>query len=170
MRFILIGMPGSGKSCMGRALQSKLKMKTIDTDKVIEQRVGEKLQALIDKEGIDAFRKIEEETLMSIEDDNVILATGGSAVYSEKAMLHFKSTGKIIYLKCSYKTIEKRLGDFSKRGVVLKPGQTLKDLYDERVPLYERYADITINCDGTAFSKYQAQAIKAIRTAIGENN
>ena len=162
MLYTLIGMPGSGKSCMGRALASRLKMKLIDTDKLIEQRCGEKLQSIINRLGVDEFRRIEEEVLTSIEDIDGIVSTGGSAVYSKKAMEFFRARGKVFYLYCSYKTIEERIGDFSKRGVVLKPGQDLYGLYRERCPLYERYAHHTVLCDGNAYPRYQAFAIKLI--------
>ena len=170
MIFTLIGMPGCGKSCMGRAISGKVKMKLIDSDKLIEQRTGKKLQAIIDEVGIEGFRQIEEETLLSITDDNVIISTGGSAVYSEKAMKYLASKGKIIYLYCSYNTIKARLGDFSNRGVVLKPGQTLADLYAERAPLYSKYATITIFCDGRAFPKYQGAVIRAIKRYLPDLN
>ena len=162
MVITLIGMPGCGKSCMGRALAGKLKMKLIDSDKLIEKRCGKKLQTLIDELGVEAFRKIEEETIASIEGENLIVSTGGSAVYSDVAMQHMRSIGKVIYLYCSFDIVKERLGDFSKRGVVLKPGQTLEDLYNERIPLYRKYADITILCDGNAFPQYQHAAIRAI--------
>ena len=163
MRFVLVGMPGSGKSCMGRALQSKLKIRTIDTDKIIEARCGKKLSEILSEVGPEGFQRIEEEALLSIEQDNVIISTGGSAVYCKVAMEHFKKNSKVIYLRCSYDTIKRRLGDFSKRGVVLRDGQSLLDLYNERIPLYEKYADIMINCDGNAYPKYQAQLISALR-------
>ena len=162
MVITLIGMPGCGKSCMGRALAGKLKMKLVDSDKLIERRYEKKLQVLIDELGVEAFRKIEEETISSIEGENLIVSTGGSAVYSDAAMQHLKKLGKVIYLYCSFDIVKERLGDFSKRGVVLKPGQTLMDLYNERVPLYRKYADITILCDGNAFPQYQQSAIRAI--------
>lgn len=167
MVITLIGMPGCGKSCMGRALAGKLKMKLIDSDRLIEKRQGKKLQELIDELGVDAFRKIEEETICSIEGDNLIVSTGGSAVYSDAAMKHMKSIGKIIYLYCSFETVKTRVGDFSKRGVVLREGQTLRDLYDERVPLYRQYADATILCDGNAFPQYQSAAIRLINRYRG---
>lgn len=167
MIFTLIGMPGSGKSCMGRAIASKMKIKLIDSDKLIEKRMGKKLQDLIDELGVVRFREIEEETLLSIDPEcDVILSTGGSAVYSSRAMEYLSTKGKIIYLYCSYKTIEERLGDFAKRGIVFKPGQDLYGLYLERVPLYERYSDITVNCDGRAYPRYQANAIKEINKYI----
>lgn len=162
MRIILIGMPGCGKSCMARALSSKLKLKSIDADKVIEKRLDKKLQDIIDEVGLDEFGKIEEEALLSINDDNAIIATGGSAVYYEAAMENFRKIGTVIYLKCSFNTIKNRLGDFSRRGVVLKPGQSLYDLYCERTPLYEKYADFTLNCDGNAYTRYQNELIEYI--------
>jgi len=167
MIFTLIGMPGSGKSCMGRAVSSKTKIKLIDSDKLIEKRMGKKLQQLIDELGVLRFREIEEETLLSIDPEcDIILSTGGSAVYSSRAMEYLKTKGKIIYLYCSYKTIEERLGDFAQRGIVFKPGQDLLGLYNERVPIYEKYADITINCDGKAYPKYRANTIKEINKYI----
>lgn len=165
MIITLIGMPGSGKSCIGRQIASKLKCKQVDTDRLIEKKYGATLAQLIDELGSDGFRKIEEEMLLSIynnEGENLLLSTGGSAVYSEKGMEYLKSKGKIVYLYCSYETIKKRLGDFSKRGIVLKPGQTLLSLYNERTPLYKKYADVTVNCDGTYYAKYQKDAIEAI--------
>lgn len=162
MVITLIGMPGCGKSCMGRALAGKLKMKLIDSDRLIEKIHGKKLQELIDEFGLDEFRKMEEEAICSIEGDNIIVSTGGSAVYSDAAMKHMKSLGKIFYLYCSFNTIKERLGDFSKRGVVLREGQTLKDLYDERIPLYRQYADVTILCDGNAYPQYQSAAIRVV--------
>ena len=166
MIYTLIGMPGSGKSCMSRAVSGKLNMKALDADKVIERRMGKKLNEIIEEFGIDEFRKIEEETLLSINQNNIILATGGSAVYYERAMQHLKKSGKIIYLYVSFETMLKRLGDYSKRGIVMRPGQTIKELYEERAALYKKYADVTINCDGTAYSYYRAQVIKAIQESL----
>ena len=166
MIFTLIGMPASGKSCMGKAISSKLKMRLVDGDRLIEARYGKKLQEIIDEEGLDAFKKIEEETLLSIEDDNIILAPGGSAVYYDSVMQKCKERGKVVYIYVSYPIIKERLGDYSKRGVVLKPGQTLADLYDERTKLYEKYADITINCNGRAYSKYRQELIEKIKECL----
>ena len=159
-------MPGSGKSCMSRAVSGKLNMKALDADKIIENRIGKKLNEIINELGMEEFRKIEEETLLSINENNTILATGGSAVYYDSAMQHLKKSGKIIYLYVSFETMLKRLGDYSKRGIVMRPGQTIKELYDERAALYKKYADIIINCDGTAYSYYRAQVIKAIRDTL----
>ena len=163
MVITFIGMPGSGKSCMGRAMAGKLKMKLIDSDKLIEKRCGKKLQELIDELGIEEFRRIEEETLLSITGDNLIISTGGSAVYSDAGMRHLKELGKVFYLFCSCDTVKKRIGDFSKRGIVLKPGQTIADLYNERAPLYKKYADVTILCDGEAYPQYQSAVLRAAK-------
>ena len=168
MVITFVGMPGCGKSCMGRAMSGKLKMKLIDSDKLIEKRCGKKLQELIDELGVVEFRRIEEEVLMSIEGDNMIISTGGSAIYSDAGMKHLKELGKVFYLFCSYETMRERLGDFSKRGIVVKPGQTMKDLYDERAPLYKKYADVTILCDGNAYPQYQGAVLRAAKRFIGK--
>ena len=151
---------------MSRALAGRLNLKTLDADRVIEARTGRKLHEIISEDGVEAFRKIEEEILLTINEENTLLAPGGSAVYYEKAMMHFKSIGKIIYLYVSFETMLKRLGDYSKRGIVMRPDQTIKDLYDERAALYEKYADIIINCDGTDYYKYREDVIEAIKEAV----
>ena len=147
MVFILIGMPGCGKSCMGKAVSKKIGLKHLDADKVIEKRTGRTLSDIIFNDGVDAFKKIEEETLLSLKLDNVILSTGGSAIYYPAAMEHLKSIGCVVYLYCPYGVIEERLGDFSKRGVLIKNGSTFADLYAERMPLYQKYADVTVKLD-----------------------
>ena len=151
---------------MGRAISRKLGMRNIDADRVIEQRKGKKLHELIEEFGMDGFKQIEREVLLTIEEDNIILSTGGSAVYYPEVMEHYRKIGKIIYLYCSYEVIEERLGDFSKRGVVLGSGQTLRDLYEERTVLYKKYADIIVDCSGDAYPKYQARVIDAIKGMI----
>lgn len=169
MIFTLIGMPGSGKSCMGRAVSSKMKLQLIDTDKMIEKRCGKKLQDIIDEQGVEEFRRIEEEVLLSIEplsEGHAILSTGGSAVYSKRGMEHLRSLGKVIYLYCSAKTIIDRIDNFADRGIVLKPGQDLNGLFDERTPLYESFADITVSCDGKAYPRYQRTLISEIQKVI----
>ena len=163
MIFTLIGMPGSGKSCLGRAIAGKLKMKHVDTDRLIERRYGKKLSELIAEYGNEGFSKIEEETLLSIDEDNILLSTGGSAVYSEAAMEYLRSRGKLIYLYCGHRILSERLGDLSRRGVVMKEGMTLRDLFEERAPLYSKYADITVICDGHEYPKYQRAVIAAIK-------
>ena len=144
---ILIGMPGAGKSTVGVVLAKNLGMSFIDSDLVIQEKKGKKLQELIEEFGTKGFKKIEDEINASIDVKNTIIATGGSVVYGENAMKHLKEIGRVCYLQLSYKAISERLGDLAKRGVVLEKNQTLKDLYDERVPLYEKYADLVIPCE-----------------------
>ena len=165
MVYTLIGMPGSGKSCMSRAVAKKLNIKALDADKVIENTTKKKLHEIINESGLDGFKKIEEEILLTINsDEDLILATGGSAVYYERAMEHFKKIGKVIYLYVSLETMLDRIGDYSKRGIAMRPDQTIKDLYDERAALYEKYADVTVNCDGNDYYIYRKNVMKAIKS------
>ena len=145
---ILIGMPGSGKSSLGVVLAKKIGFGFIDSDLVIQQREGMTLERIIEKHGDAGFIQIENEVNCSISTHHTVIATGGSAVYGKEAMEHLRQIGTVIYLKLDYADIDRRLSDIKGRGVVLKDGQTLKDLYDERVVLYEKYADITIAEDG----------------------
>ena len=166
MTITLIGMPGSGKTCMGRMLSGKLHMRVVDGDKLIESIEGRKLHQIIETEGLEGFKAVEERTLLSIDEDNIIITPGGSAVYYESVMEKFKKSGIVIYLYTSPETIIERLGDFSKRGVVLEEGKTIYDLYEERAPLFEKYADITINCDGTAYARYRYITLNEINKYI----
>lgn len=163
MTITLIGMPAVGKSCMGRAIAKQFNMRLVDGDKVIEQVEGRKLQEIMDAEGLDGFKAIEEKILLSINEDNIVFTPGGSAVYYPKVMEQFKKSGIVVYLYASAMVIKNRAVDFSKRGVVLKPGMTMEDLYNERAPLFEKYADITIDCNGTAFGKYKVDGISKIK-------
>ena len=149
---------------MSKALANKINIKTLDTDRVIEAKVGKKLHEIISEQGLEEFRKIEEETLLTINEQNSLLATGGRAVYYEKAMKRFKEIGVIVYLYVSFETMLERLGDYSKRGLVMRPDQTIKDLYDERTALYEKYADVTVNCDGNDYPKYREDLFKIIKS------
>ncbi len=166
MIITLIGMPGSGKTCMGRSLSQKLGMRVIDGDKFIEAKYDEQLYKIIEREGIEAFKKIEEEALLSIDDDDVILTPGGSAVYYDSFMKKCSERGIIVYLYTSPETVLERIGDYSKRGIVLKEGQTIHDLFAEREPLFRRHADIIIDCDGRAFAKYKHVAFSEINKYI----
>lgn len=145
---ILTGMPGAGKSTIGVVLAKSIGYKFIDSDLVIQEREGKLLYEIIAEAGDEGFRKIENNVNASIDADKAVIATGGSAVYGKEAMEHFKETGKVVYLKHCCKEIKKRLGNLNKRGVTIKEGQTLEDLYNERTPLYEKYADIVIDCTG----------------------
>lgn len=159
---VLIGMPGVGKSTVGVVLAKKLGFRFLDSDIVIQEQEGKLLNELIKENGIEGFWKIEEKINNSIEAHNTIIATGGSAIYGAIAMEHFQRTASIIYLKLSLDSIAKRLGDLNERGVTLKEGQTLPDLYDERIPLYEKYADITINCEYKMIRDIVAEIIMEI--------
>ena len=142
---VLIGMPGVGKSTVGVVLAKVLGYQFIDADLLIQKKMNMVLSEIIKREGTDGFMKIENDVNASIEADRTVIATGGSVVYCEEAMGHLKSIGTVIYLKLSLESLSKRLGNLVGRGVVLKKGQTLEHLYKERTPLYEKYADLTID-------------------------
>nr|WP_026508938.1 shikimate kinase [Butyrivibrio sp. MC2013] len=145
---ILIGMPASGKSTIGVILAKLMGMRFIDSDILIQDKTGRRLAGIIEEEGVDGFISIEEDVNASIEASGTVIATGGSVVYGQRAMEHFKEIGKIVYLKVSEKTIKGRLDDIKGRGVVIRRGQTFEDLYRERTALYEQYADLIIDEDG----------------------
>ena len=145
---VLIGMPGVGKSTIGVILAKILAYHFLDSDLVIQEREGRRLHQIISEEGTDGFLKIENDVNASLNVERTIIATGGSALYGKEAMEHLKEIGEVVYLKADYETIEKRLGNLEKRGVALKNGQTLKDLYEERTKLYELYADVTVDEKG----------------------
>ncbi len=148
MNIILIGMPGSGKSTVGVVLAKLLGLHFCDTDLVLQQHCGKKLQEIIRTEGDAAFFRHEEEVLATLAVQDTVVATGGSAVYADRAMQHLRADGKCVYLEVSEAEIERRLANFSDRGVVIAAGMTLADLYAERKPLYEKYADITVRAEG----------------------
>ena len=145
---ILIGMAGCGKSTVGVLLAKALGMGFLDTDLVIQRREGKKLQEIINGDGLEYFKRAEDAALLSVETDSTVIATGGSAVYYDDAMKHLKAGGKCVYLKVAADEIERRLANFSDRGVVIADGMTLADLYAARKPLYEKYADITVSAEG----------------------
>ena len=162
MTITLVGMPAVGKSCMGKAIAKHFKMKLVDGDKVIEQIEGRPLQVIMDSEGLDGFKAIEERVLLNIDEDNIVFTPGGSAVYYPEVMEKFKKSGIVVYLYASADVIKNRAVDFAKRGVVMKPGMTMQDLYNERTPLFEKYADIKVDCNGVAFAKYKADGVRRI--------
>ena len=145
---ILIGMPGAGKSTIGVVLAKVLGYQFLDSDLLIQKQEKRKLHEIIAQEGYHGFQQIENQVNASIDTENSVIATGGSVVYCEEAMRHLKSIGTVIYLKLSLQSLSQRLGNLKGRGVLLKKGQSLKELYDERSPLYEKYADIVIDEEG----------------------
>lgn len=141
---ILIGMPGVGKSTIGVVLAKILGYNFLDSDLVIQDNQKLLLWQIIEQKGLDEFIKIEERVNESINVTKTVIATGGSVVYGVNAMMHFKSIGKIVYIYTDYNQLVSRLGDFKNRGIAIKSNQTLYDLYLQRCPLYEKYADITV--------------------------
>lgn len=144
---VLIGMPGVGKSTVGVVLAKKMGYRFIDSDLLIQEEENALLHQIIEEKGIDGFNKIEEKVNAAIQVENAIIATGGSVVYGQKAMEHLKQIGTVIYLELPLEELKERLGDLHQRGVSMRVGQTLDKLYQERRPLYEKYADMVINCD-----------------------
>lgn len=143
---VLIGMPGSGKSTVGVILAKKAMRGFVDTDVLIQTSQKRTLQEIVDTDGYVALRKIEAEQILGLNVRNHVIATGGSAVYSHQAMTHLKSSGLVIFLDADVATLESRVLDFSMRGLAKRPGQSLSDLFEERYPLYAKYADIIIRC------------------------
>lgn len=145
---VLIGMPGAGKSTIGVVLAKVMRYQFLDSDLVIQEQEGCLLQEIIDKQGLEEFIDIENRVNASLDVKNTVIATGGSVVYGKEAMEHLRSIGTIVYIKLSYSTICSRLGNLAQRGVALKENQDLKGLYEERCPLYETYADVTVDAEG----------------------
>jgi shikimate kinase len=158
---VIIGMPGAGKSTMGVILTKTLGRNFTDTDIMAQENTGRLLQEIIDEDGTDAFLKNEEKTILSLHCHHAVIATGGSVVFSEKAMEHLKKDGVVLYLKISFEEMVRRLNTITTRGIVLVAGQSLRDMYNQRVTLYEKFADLTIdysdgdfeNCIGNVRNK-----------------
>ena len=144
----LIGMPSAGKSTIGVLLAKRLGYSFIDADILIQEKEGRLLKEIIAQEGMDGFLQVENRVNASIEAKRSVIAPGGSVIYGKEAMEHLKEISTVVYLKMSYEELERRVGDVVDRGVALKEGMTLRDLYDERTAYYERYADITIDEEG----------------------
>lgn len=145
---ILIGMPAVGKSTVGVVAAKRLGYEFIDTDLLIQKQESRLLREIIADEGIDGFLEIENRVNVDVQAEHAVIAPGGSVVYCAGAMEHFKEIGTVVYLQASFDTIRSRLHNAENRGVTLREGQTLEDLYHERVILFEKYADITICEDG----------------------
>lgn len=159
---VLIGMPGCGKSSLGVVLAKALGYRFIDSDLVIQENEGRLLSEIIEQDGLDGFEKIEEKINASIEAHKTVIATGGSVIYGPLAMNHLKEIADVVYLRLPLAEIEDRLGDLNQRGVAVRPGQTLADLYNERIPLYEKYADITVDLYGMDIRNSVAEVISQL--------
>ena len=162
---VLIGMPGAGKSTLGIVLAKILNYNFIDADLVIQNQCDKTLQKLIDACGPEGFIQVENQILSDLTAERSIIATGGSAVYSDEAMKHLSGIGRIVYLQISYDELKRRLHDLQERGVVLKGGigMSLRELYDERKPLYERYAEVTVNVDDLSITAAARKVADALR-------
>lgn len=162
---ILIGMPGVGKSTVGVVLAKRMGYRFVDSDLVIQEQTGKLLHQMISENGTDGFLAIEDRINASLKADNTVIATGGSAVYGKTAMAHFRDIGRIVYLSLPFEELKERLGDLSERGVVLKPGQDLQGLLEERTPLYERYQEIEIDCSQKQIREIVEEIVEKLSAA-----
>ncbi|MCI8453940.1 MAG: shikimate kinase [Lachnospiraceae bacterium] len=150
---ILIGMPSAGKSTIGVLLAKRLGYSFVDADLVIQEKTGKLLKEIIAERGLDGFLRVEEEVNAELSAHRSVIAPGGSVIYGERAMEHLRELGTVVYLKISYEELVRRVGNVKDRGVALKEGMTLHDLYDERIAYYERYADLTVDEEEKAFGQ-----------------
>jgi len=160
---VLIGMPGSGKSTSGILLAKTLGLSFTDTDLLIQQQEGILLQELVNQKGFFEFVEIEERIVSEISVSRSVISTGGSVVYSEKSMDRFQKIGVIVYLDVSFPEIMRRIQNISTRGIALKDGQSLENLYDERLPLYQKYADLTVSGDGKTIEEMVTEIAEKLR-------
>ena len=161
---VLIGMPSSGKSTAGVLLAKKIGFGFIDSDLLIQGEEEALLSEIIAKRGAEGFLKIEERVNAALFASRCVIATGGSVVYCPRAMEHLRKIGKVVYLQLDCAAVEERIPSFEKRGVVMRGNlSTLKELYEERKPLYERYADVTIDCNGKSVEETAEEIIKALK-------
>ena len=160
---ILIGMPTSGKSTVGVILAKVLGMDFMDTDIIIQKKEGFKLNEIIEKYGIDGFLKREEQALLSIDVSHTVIATGGSAVYSDTAMKHLSKNANVVYLNISLEDLKKRLVDTKDRGVIIRPDESIDKMYESRSILYEKYAEITVKEEGSTIEDTIRAVINRLR-------
>ncbi|MBQ6165582.1 MAG: shikimate kinase [Clostridia bacterium] len=159
---ILIGMPASGKSTVGVILAKVTGRDFIDTDLLIQKNTGMRLPKIIEARGVDGFLAVENDVCASLETENAVIATGGRAVYGEEGMANLKRLGTVVYLAVGREELCRRLSDIRGRGVVLREGQTLDDLFDEREPLYEKYADVTVRESGGTIEDTVVNTLRAL--------
>ena len=160
---VLIGMPGCGKSTLGVLLAKALMMDFVDTDLLLQKQSGKSLQKMVDELGSDGFSNVEEAFVEQLHLENTVIATGGSVALENRAMEKLKEDGVIVFIKLSYDTIEKRLKNISTRGIAMKKGQTLQDLYNLRQPAYHRWADVTVEADGQDIEQTVAQLVHQLK-------
>ena len=163
---VLIGMPGAGKSTIGVILAKMLGKDFIDADLAIQKQEGRLLREIIAQEGPDGFLRVEERVNEGLSPENAVIATGGSVVYGSRAMEHLGEIGVVVYLRLSYPAVKARLKDIRGRGVVLREGQTLFDLYRERSVLYERYAQVIVEEDGLGVEETLEKTLQALRLLV----
>ena len=159
---VLIGMPGAGKSTVGVLVAKHLGLGFVDTDLLIQQRAGRRLQEILAGEGYRELRRLEEEAILALEARSAVIATGGSAVYSERAMRHLGETGVIVYLRAGLDLLVARIDDYDRRGIANPAGQPFAAIFAERAPLYARYADVTVAVDG----RTQEEVARAVEAAL----
>ena len=162
---VLIGMPGAGKSTVGVLLAKAISYDFMDTDLVIQKYTGKKLYEIINEHGMEAFLSIENDVLKQILANQTVIATGGSAVFGEEAMEHLRDMATIVYIKLSCDEILRRVKNIKTRGIAMKKGKTLEDVYYERIPLYEKYADIVVECDNMTIEDSVFAIMKAYEQA-----
>lgn len=163
---VLIGMPGCGKSTIGVLLAKIIGYDFVDTDILIQQKENKKLYKIIQENGLEYFKKVENEVNSTLNLTNTVIATGGSVVYGKDAMEHLQKIGTVVYLKVSKEELKNRLGNFETRGVVIENGKTFEDLYEERIPLYEKYANFTILSEKIDLSKNAEEIAKKLNISI----
>ena len=161
---ILIGMPGAGKSTIGVVLAKVLGYHVIDSDLLIQEQEKCLLKDIIERDGLEGLIDIEEKVNCSIATDHAVIATGGSVIYGVQAMKHLREIGEVIYIRLSYETIQNRLGNIRQRGVIFREGQTLKDLYEERCPLYEKYAHFIVDGEGLGMEELMEKIALSVKS------
>ena len=145
---VLIGMPSCGKSTIGVVLAKAMGYRYVDSDLVIQERTGKLLSEIIDEQGLEAFNQIENDINATLDYDRAVIATGGSVIYGEEAMEHLRSIGRVVYIELPLETLRERIGDLNARGVSIREGQSFEELYEERKPLYKKYAELIISAEG----------------------
>jgi shikimate kinase len=160
---VLIGMPGSGKSTVGVILAKMTGRDFVDTDVLIQKEQGRSLQDIVDRDGYLKLREIEEKTILKLECRNHVIATGGSAVYSQAAMTRLKTDGIAVFLNADLQTLLTRVKDFETRGLAKRPDQGVADLFSERHALYRKYADVIIDCEGITHEEVCEKIIRELK-------